>query len=201
VISLLVGVAVAALSGARLELLAPAVFVGACAFVFSTNSKVFFTKTPVESCAQIYRGNIFPDAVRIGQFLREHTTAADTIAVIGSEPEIYFYAHRRSATGYIYTYALMEEQRYARTMQQAMQREIEAARPKFLVFVTVPMSWGFGPWSDLSFIDWANEYTARNYHPLGAVNVLRDGASDYCLPCNREMQPWPPSALIAERNE
>jgi len=46
---------------------------------------------------------------------------------IGSEPEIYFYAQRHSATGYIYTYALMEEHKYAHAMPEEMEREIEQA--------------------------------------------------------------------------
>ena len=38
--------------------------------------------------------------------------------MLGSEPEILFYARRRSATGYLYAYSLTEEQKYAATMQQ-----------------------------------------------------------------------------------
>ena len=51
----------------------------------------------------IYGPNPFPEAVRVAEYLREHTNPTDTIAILGSEPEIYFYAHRHSATGYIYT--------------------------------------------------------------------------------------------------
>ena len=46
------------------------------------------------------------------------------MAVLGSEPEIYFLARRHSATGYIYTYGLMEAQPFARRMQDEMIREI-----------------------------------------------------------------------------
>ena len=67
----------------------------------------------------------FLSLFRIADYLREHTTPDDTIAVLGSEPEIYFYSHRHSATGYIYTYPLMEPQKYARQMQEEMIREIE----------------------------------------------------------------------------
>ena len=61
--------------------------------------------------------------------------------MLGSEPEIYFYSHRHSATGYIYTYALMEPQKYAQQMQQEMIREIERARPKYLISVAMNYSW------------------------------------------------------------
>ena len=59
----------------------------------------------------------------------------------GSEPQIYFYSHRHSATGYIYTYPLMEPQKYARQMQSEMIHEIESAQPKYLISITMSLSW------------------------------------------------------------
>ena len=59
--------------------------------------------------------------------------AADTtarIAVIGSEPQIYFYAHRRSASGFIYVYDLVQLHRYAGPFQREMIGEIERAQPR-----------------------------------------------------------------------
>jgi len=103
--------------------------------------------------------------------VREHTKPDDTIAVLGSEPEIYFYSHRHSATGYIYTYALMEPQKYAQQMQQEMIGEIERARPKYLVSVVTLYSWLWRAASERSIFTWANEYTAQNYVVDGFVNI------------------------------
>jgi len=89
----------------------------------------------------IYGANPFPESVRIAEYLRDHTEADDTIAVLGSEPQIYFYSKRHSATGYIYTYELMEPQSYARQMQEEMIQQIESARPKYLIWIGVPASW------------------------------------------------------------
>ena len=90
------------------------------------DKKIFFNVSPNQACGLIYPENPFLESVRIGTYVREHTEPGDTIAVLGSEPEIYFYSHRHSATGYIYTYGLMEPQKYAQQMQQEMIREIEA---------------------------------------------------------------------------
>jgi len=38
----------------------------------------------------IYSDNPFAESVKIADYLREHTSRDDTIAVLGSEPEIYF---------------------------------------------------------------------------------------------------------------
>jgi hypothetical protein len=135
------------------------------------DKKIFFQVSPNQACGLIYPQNPFLESVRIGTYLREHTEPGDTIAVLGSEPEIYFYSHRHSATGYIYTYGLMESQKYAQQMQQEMIREIEGARPKYLVSITMVYSWLRRPDSAEAIFNWANEYMAQNYTATGFVNI------------------------------
>ena len=89
----------------------------------------------------IYGSNPFPESLEIADYLRRSSAPTDKIAVIGSEPQLYFYANRRAATSYIYTYALMEEQPFALRMQQEMIQQIERNQPKFIVYVQVPSSW------------------------------------------------------------
>jgi len=135
------------------------------------DKKFFFGVSPVEACRMIYSDNPFVESVKIADYLREHTSRDDTIAVLGSEPEIYFYAQRHSATGYIYTYGLMEPQKYAREMQEEMIHEIERARPKYVVSVVMFYSWLWRPGSEQLVFSWANEYTAQNYAAAGLVNI------------------------------
>lgn len=135
------------------------------------DKKIFFEVSPNQACGLIYPDNPFLESVRIGTYVSEHTEPGDTIAVLGSEPEIYFYSHRHSATGYIYTYGLMEPQKYAQQMQQEMIREIEAARPKYLISVAIVYSWLRRPDSAEAIFNWANEYLAKNYTAAGFVNI------------------------------
>jgi hypothetical protein len=135
------------------------------------DKKIFFEVSPNQACGLIYPQNPFLESVRIGTYLREHSEPNDTIAVLGSEPEIYFYSHRHSATGYIYTYGLMEPQKYAQRMQQEMIRDIEAARPKYLISIAMEYSWLRRPDSDPAIFTWANDYMAQNYTAAGFVNI------------------------------
>src|SRR4029077_4331379 len=135
------------------------------------DKKIFFEASSNQACGLVYPDNPFLESVRIGNYMREHTEPGDTIAVLGSEPEIYFYSHRHSATGYIYTYGLMESQKYAQQMQQEMIREIEAARPKYLISVAMNYSWLRRPDSTEAIFNWANEYMAQNYTATGFVNI------------------------------
>jgi hypothetical protein len=131
----------------------------------------FFRLSPTEVARLVYGGNPFPESLEIARFIREHSEPEDRIAVLGSEPQIYFYAGRRSATGYIYTYGLMENHPYARRMQREMIAEIEEARPKFLVFVKVPSSWLARPDSDMSIFSWLERYQQAGYQVVGVADI------------------------------
>lgn len=130
-----------------------------------------FRISPVEVSRQQYGMNPFPEAVQIADYIRARTTQADRIAVLGSEPEIYFYADRLSATGYIYTYGLMEAQPFARRMQDEMIREIEDTRPEYVVDVRVDSSWQQDDDSPKRIFEWWSAYS-RNYTPVGLVDLV-----------------------------
>jgi 4-amino-4-deoxy-L-arabinose transferase-like glycosyltransferase len=142
-------------------------------------ARIFFEASPDEACRIIYPDSPFVESVKIGNYLREHSSTKDTIAVLGSEPEIYFYSQRRSATGYIYTYGLMEPQTFAQQMQKEMIREMENASPEYLVSVPIFDSWLWRPASDRSIFNWANEYAAKNYAAAGFVNITPKGTDYY----------------------
>ena len=142
-------------------------------------ARIFFEASPDEACRIIYPDSPFVESVKIGNYLREHSSTKDTIGVLGSEPEIYFYSQRRSATGYIYTYGLMEPQTFAQQMQKEMIREMENASPEYLVSVPIFDSWLWRPASDRSIFNWANEYAAKNYAAAGFVNITPKGTDYY----------------------
>ena len=103
------------------------------------------------------------------------------IAVIGSEPEVYFYTHRRSATGYVYFYPLLEPQKYAVTMQAQMEAEIERAQPEIIVLVSNPKSWV--AWSKAVSTDeifaWADKYVAQYYDVVGLAETYETSTKYY----------------------
>ena len=161
----------------------PLVILGAAmSFALFAEREVLLLERASDVCRTIYGADPFPEAVRVAQYLREHTSPTDTIAVLGSEPEIYFYAHRHSATGYIYMYGLMEPQRFAGQMQREMIREIEAARPKYLVIVGVATSLLKRPNSETEIFEWTQRYTAEEFRLAGLVNIVSQKRTDYYLP-------------------
>lgn len=134
----------------------------------------FFFQLPANAVSRIiYKGDApFADMPAVGGYIAGHSAPGATVAVVGSEPEIYFYAHRHPATGYIYTYPLMESQPYAKQMQAEMISQIETNKPAFLVFVSNPGSWHTLPNSDRSIFDWFTKYSDKNYDRVALVDQI-----------------------------
>jgi hypothetical protein len=160
--------------------LPPMLFVTALAWVIFYDSRYFFQLSGAGICKTLYSRNPFVESLDVARYIREHTAADTRIAIIGSEPEIYFYARRRSATGYLYTYALMESQPNALTMQREMMREIELGRPEYMAYVVYYFSWMFRPHSDRAIIRWFEQYAGRFYEQVGVV-YLKDDGNVECL--------------------
>ena len=146
----------------------------------------FFFQLPAETVSQIvYWGDTpFADMPEVGNYILTNSAPSATVAVIGSEPEIYFYAQRHSATGYMYMYPLMEQQPFASEMQQEMISEIQTNKPDYLVFVHNPDSWNIRPLSDRTIFKWFPGYAATNYVPSAAVNPLPQDSTAFVTGTN-----------------
>jgi hypothetical protein len=149
-------------------------FVVLAGIVTLGQGKFLLAMTPRTILRTCYGTAPFTETVEVARYIRERTTKADRIAVLGSEPEIYFYAQRLSATGYIYTYPLTEPQPYASRMQDEMTAQIEAAHPRYVVFVQETSSWNLAPRSDRRIFAWGWRYVSNCYRLVGLVETLSD---------------------------
>jgi tetratricopeptide (TPR) repeat protein len=152
-----------------ISLLTYGVFCAALVQSVAQQSDYLFQLSPLEITRGLYGANPFPEAVTIGEYLRTHAAKDATIAVLGSEPEIPFYAHRHSATGHIYMYGLMESQPYAATMQKELISEIEKAKPEYLVVATSTSSWLRRDTSPQDIFEWWDKNRPKEYAQLVVV--------------------------------
>jgi hypothetical protein len=155
-----------------------ALFALGCAWMVWAHRDIWLEANPDEASRIIYATNPFVESVQVAKYIREHSPPEARIAVMGSEPQIYFYAHRHSASGYINMYDLVEAQPYASQMQESLLRDIQTVRPEYLIRVKVPLSWG--PWSvdDESSLIKLDEYARKFYEVDGFVALFPDHA-DY----------------------
>ena len=145
----------------------------AIAQTFYTGAPVYFADDPDRASRIMFGTNPFVESRMIGERIGGMTSGDERVAIIGSEPQIYFYADRLPATGYLYTYSLVENQPFAGAMRTEMTAEIERARPRVLVYVNNPTSWLLRPESDLSLFRWFSIYRGREGYALaGIVEVV-----------------------------
>jgi len=155
------------------------VCLAACAFlVFSERDNLLF-RTHEQVLRATYAANPFFVSVPIARYIEEHSLPTDQVAVLGSEPQVYFYTRRISATRYLYMYPLMESHPYATQMQQDMITQIETARPKFIVFTNAVTSWLPGPESDTGIIRWTESYVPAHYRKVAVAEMVATGGSKY----------------------
>ena len=155
---------------ARLKHLAPLFVVAGLGILLFLERGYLFLATPSEASRMVYGANPFAEAEGVAARIDALTEPGDKIAILGSEPEILFYAKRRSATGYIYMYELMERHPFAERMQRQMIEEIERARPAVIVEVGVEPSWSPRFGSPRIVFDWF-EKAAGGYELVDATAV------------------------------
>jgi Dolichyl-phosphate-mannose-protein mannosyltransferase len=148
--------------------------VAALAFTIWQQGDYLFRLTPVEVSRSVYGSNPFPEAIPLAAYIRDHTEPGDRIAVVGSEPEIYFYADRRSVTSYVYVYSMVEPQPYAPRMQADFIHDVEAGSPKYIVLVNVSASWLLQPNSPNGVLRWIARYTQEHYETVAIADISRD---------------------------
>ena len=145
--------------------------------------------TPSQASRFTYGLNPFPESIELGDIIQKITQKEDRIAVLGSEPQIYFYSKRRAATGYVYMYPLMEQHNFAKQMQIEMVHEIEKSEPEILIFVNVYTSWLKYPNSHQYIFEWFNDYK-KYYRTLGLIELRMDKTFYHWIP---DLD-WPPKS-------
>ena len=134
-----------------------------------------FKMKPNEISREIYGLNPFPESRVIAEYIKANSSENDKICILGSEPQIFFYANRKSATGYIYTYSLMENHKNSLKMQKEMISEIEASNPSHLLYFDVSTSWMAKAGSEKYIFNWINTYIQQNGFQLkGIVDIYPD---------------------------
>ena len=138
-----------------------------------------FELKPEEVSRVVYGEAAFPESIDVAAYIKAHTVESDRIAVLGSEPQIYFYSDRLSASGHIYMYGLMEPQSYAKQMQQEMIDEVENATPKFVVQVFAPGSWLARPNSPQFVFQWMKGFVKEKYDLVGVAEIVSSDTTKY----------------------
>ena len=146
-----------------------AVFGIDCGFALWAARDYYFSAALDQVTERIYATHPFREAAQVAAYIAKNSAPDSRIAVLGSEPEIYFLAHRRSATGHVSTYILMDERPYSHAMQEEMIREIEAASPQYIVYVDNATSWYPPVRADYTLLNEMMRYLKAGYKRVGVA--------------------------------
>jgi hypothetical protein len=135
----------------------------------------YFLWGPETLSRRTYGPNPFLESPDIAAYLARNTDPDDTIFIFGSEPQILFYARRKSATRQIFAYPLMMCAPWAGKAQDRVVEEVVRARPKFIVYVALRTSFIWLPCSDKRIFDLIGEYLRRHYVGDGYVLITPAG--------------------------
>ena len=174
--ALSIGAIATAANGTVAESLPLWLIAGSLLFAVGQQSALLFQMSPLEVTRSVYGRNPFPEAIPVAEYIRSHSNKDDRIAVLGSEPEIYFYARRRSVTPYVYIYPLVEAQPLAPQMQAEFIHDVETRRPEYLVVVDIAASWLRQPNSPSRLLEWATPYCRLHYDRVGVVDIFQEGS-------------------------
>jgi hypothetical protein len=123
---------------------------------------------------RIYPGNSFHVMHAVADIIQEITAPDDEVFVFGAEPEVLFYARRRSASRYIYQFPLYGPFSDAVQRQQEVIRELGGSKPK-VVFV-MPNAMFFAEGTDQSFTRWLRRFVQDGYQRQASVWIDQSGS-------------------------
>jgi 4-amino-4-deoxy-L-arabinose transferase-like glycosyltransferase len=169
---------------------------------FAVEAPYYFLNSPEKVVEKTYgKLNVFTTSKMISEYIKANTTPSDKIQVLGSEPQIYFFSNRRSASGHIYMYGLMENQEYARSMQNELAQDIVNEKPKFIVFSLEKSSWMLSPESDMWLWDWYKSYGAEHYDIAGLGVLDKDSLTQFIWGDAVKKNTAAPVVIISERRD
>jgi len=125
----------------------------------------------------------------IAESIREKTVKEDKIAVIGNEPELLFYAQRRSATSFMYTFSLVEDQPLAEQFRHEMFRQVESVAPKLLIYTHTQLDYYEKSQGQKEIDAWFNDFARSHYTPVARFEYFCDDTLLITDPIQMQQKP------------
>jgi hypothetical protein len=141
----------------------------------AANRDTLLAGSPEAVARRLWGLNPFPESQTIAAYIARTSGPEDTVFVVGSEPQIPFYAARRSATRYIIFYPLTGRFDRALERQREVVEEVKRAQPLYVVWAQVPTSLLLSPDSERQVFEATSALLARAYEVELVAQVEPDG--------------------------
>jgi hypothetical protein len=128
--------------------------------------KTYFHLDPPALARKVHCDQPYSEAVEVADFIKARANSEDQIGIIGSEPEICFYARLRCATSYLYAYPLVEKQAFDKQMQDDMLSQLQSSRPRFLIYEDDDRAWNWSTTLDENLPFFERAWTFTHHYIL-----------------------------------
>ena len=131
----------------------------------AVNRRYFAGGSPEELSRLMFAWNAFAESQTAAQYLRSHTRPEDQVLIAGSEPQILFYAERRSANPFIMIYPYTRGGR-AREFQDRLMQQLRRDPPAYILLVKGSASLPSLLWdgkTDISFLAEIETLAQKSY--------------------------------------
>lgn len=95
----------------------------------------YFSFSEVEKCQRLYASNPVPESLAVADFLRDRSQLNDLVFIFGSEPQILYYADRKSPSRFLFMYPLTDPTPDTLARQHELLRELQQRPPEWIVTV------------------------------------------------------------------
>lgn len=149
-------------------------------FVHLDGQKSYYFKPNYDRILRaVYGNNPFPESMVIANYINNNSKPEDQIVVMGSEPQIYFYTHKKCPSRHAYFAAIVDNIPEHKQWQREFVADIEKAKPRYFIFFNHPISLFVQPNTDKYVFDWANKYVTENYQIIGLADMIDGGLTNY----------------------
>ena len=171
----------------------PAIFLTLAVLYFAfSERKVFSLKTEEDYIKKIYGQDFFNATKKAGEFIAGNSSTGDSVAIFGAEPEIWFYSRRVAASGYMYVYPLLENQKFAPSMRQQFYSEVSESHPEILVYTSNGGTWYASDVIHKEMFNWYKALRDSSYQRIALIDMPYDAETSY---------DWTGDTAIHPRNE
>lgn len=115
---------------------------------------------------KLFGSNPFVEDEIVARLIESEIKPNETLAVLGSEPQIYVYLKRKAPSRHFYTAFLSRQHRLTRSWHDEALQGLTTQKPDYVVFVLMPLSWMLRADSNQGFYQNAYRWVMENYSPI-----------------------------------
>lgn len=120
----------------------------------------------------MFSGNPFLEDQLMARIIESQIQPDETVAVLGSEPQIYLYLNQKAPSRHFYTAFLSRNHRFSEGWHAEALDGLKTKQPDYVVFNIVPMSWMLRKDSNQGFYQSSYSWVMSNYTPIAWADYV-----------------------------